>query len=367
MIETNPSSLSTDQGESSQNENSSPIVDKQILRRVNALKNIQVKMVDYETKFYDELHQLECKYRKLYEPLTEQRAKIINGEYEPADEECKWTYGDEGEQDELDDIADKMDTKMSLSEEEALKGIPLFWLQVFKRTELISDMIQEHDEKVLAYLKDIKLYMHDKKPYGYTIEFHFNRNEFFTNAVLTKTYELTCDKDERDPLSYDGPVMYKSIGCKIDWNEGQDVTYKLVKKKQKHKNSGTIRVVTKKEKQDSFFNYFETPTVDGFRPSFRKEAPIEDDDEISNEERLIEADFEIGHFIKEFIVPNATLYYTGDMVDEASFDEGDEDEEEEDEEHELNHGDTENSGICEDETEEENYDKPAKPISNKIK
>lgn len=66
-------------------------------------------------------------------------------------------------------------------------------------------------------------------------------------------------------------------------------------------------------------------------------------------------------------MPNATLYYTGDMVDEASFDEGDEDEEEEDEEHELNHGDTENSGICEDETEEENYDKPAKPISNKIK
>jgi hypothetical protein len=32
--------------------------------------------------------------------------------------------------------------------------------------------------------------MHQKKPYGYTIEFFFNQNEFFTNAVLTKTYEL---------------------------------------------------------------------------------------------------------------------------------------------------------------------------------
>jgi hypothetical protein len=76
-------------------------------------------------------------------------------------------------------------------------------------------------------------------------------------------FRLTCDRDEKDPLSYDGPVMYRSIGCKIDWNEGMDVTFKLVKKKQKHKNSGTIRVVTKKEKQDSFFNYFESPTPDG--------------------------------------------------------------------------------------------------------
>lgn len=105
--------------------------------------------------------------------------------------------------------------------------------------------------------------MHDKKPYGYTIEFFFNQNEYFTNAVLTKTYELTCERDDKDPLSYDGPVMYRSTGCKIDWNEGMDVTFKLVKKKQKHKNAGTIRIVTKKEKQDSFFNYFESPTVDG--------------------------------------------------------------------------------------------------------
>ena len=74
---------------------------------------------------------------------------------------------------------------------------------------------------------------------------------------------MTCERDEKDPLSYDGPVMYRSTGCKIDWNEGMDVTFKLVKKKQKHKNSGTIRIVTKKEKQDSFFNYFESPTLDG--------------------------------------------------------------------------------------------------------
>ncbi len=313
MIETN--SISTDQIESI---NDTEPIPKEISRRVNALKNIQVKMIDIETKFYEELHQLECKYRNFYDPLVEQRAKIINGEYEPTSEESKWTYGDDAEEqqeealEDLDDITDSVETKLNLNDATNVKGIPLFWLQVFKQTDLLSDMIQEHDEKLIAYLKDIKLYMHDKKPYGYTLEFHFHQNEFFTNAVLTKTYELTCDRDEIDPLSYDGPVMYKSIGCKIDWNEGMDVTFKLVKKKQKHKNSGTIRVVTKKEKQDSFFNFFESPTSDGIRPSFRKnQQSVEDDLDLSNDERLIEADFEIGHFFKEFIVPNATLYYTG--------------------------------------------------------
>lgn len=96
------------------------------------------------------------------------------------------------------------------------------------------------------------------------------------------------------------------------------------------------------------------------------------DEDTNNDERLIEADFEIGHFIKEFIVPNATLYYTGDMVDEASYEEGDEEDEYDEDENEMVHVDTENSGLC-DETEEENVCEKSKPIlkttkqNNKIK
>jgi hypothetical protein len=59
---------------------------KEVLKRVNALKNIQVKMVDIESKFYDELHQLECKYASMYEPLLNNREHIVNGAYDPTDE-----------------------------------------------------------------------------------------------------------------------------------------------------------------------------------------------------------------------------------------------------------------------------------------
>jgi nucleosome assembly protein 1-like 1 len=34
----------------------------------------------------------------------------------------------------------------------------------------------------------------------------------------------------------------------------------MVKKRQKHKNRGTIRVVTKEVQTDSFFNFFSPPT-----------------------------------------------------------------------------------------------------------
>lgn len=183
-------------------------------------------------------------------------------------------------------------------------------------------MIQEHDEDVLTYLQNIKVIMKDTKPYGFTLEFHFRENEYFTNKVLYKSYELTCDQDVEAPLAYDGPVMYKCTGSTISWNKGKDVTVRTVKKRQKHKSTGTVRTILKEEKQDSFFNYFDMPTTDGVRPSFRRvlnpESSLDlDEEEEEMGEDLCNADFEIGHFFKEFIVPKAILYYTGDLIDQA--------------------------------------------------
>ena len=95
---------------------------------------------------------------------------------------------------------------------------------------------------------------------GFTIEFEFTPNEYFTNTILTKSYELRTGLDETEPLAYEGPEIVKSKGCEIQWNKGKNVTMKMVKKRQKHKNRGTIRVVTKEVQTDSFFNFFTPPT-----------------------------------------------------------------------------------------------------------
>ncbi|PNJ63641.1 NAP1L1 isoform 25, partial [Pongo abelii] len=61
-----------------------------VKRRVNALKNLQVKCAQIEAKFYEEVHDLERKYAVLYQPLFDKRFEIINAIYEPTEEECEW-------------------------------------------------------------------------------------------------------------------------------------------------------------------------------------------------------------------------------------------------------------------------------------
>jgi nucleosome assembly protein 1-like 1 len=336
-----------------------------IMKRVNALKNLQVKMLGVESKFYEELHLLECKYAAQYDPLYEQRSKIINGEYEPTEDESKWELDEEDEEEakEAVDLAKDLKAKAQLSDVGSgasdVKGVPDFWLQTFKCVDLVGEMIQEHDEPVLKHLQDVKVKLHDQKPYGYTLEFYFNENEFFTNKVLIKSYELRTEYDPKDPFAYEGPDLYKCKGCTIDWKKGKNVTVRQVKKKQKHKGHGTVRVVTKEIKQDSFFNYFDTieepksPITSGTEDkkirnnSSSKEH--DDDDESETNEGLYAADFEIGHFFKERVIPKAVLYFTGEIADE-DYDEYDEEDEEDE--------DGDNEGHSDDDDDDDDDDEP---------
>lgn len=47
---------------------------------------------------------------------------------------------------------------------------------------------------------------------SFTLEFHFEANEFFTNTVLTKTYKMRSEPDESDPFSFDGPEIMSCTG-----------------------------------------------------------------------------------------------------------------------------------------------------------
>lgn len=41
--------------------------------------------------------------------------------------------------------------------EEDIKGVPDFWLTIFKNVSTLSEMVQEHDEPILKHLHDIKV------------------------------------------------------------------------------------------------------------------------------------------------------------------------------------------------------------------
>lgn len=294
-----------------------------VKRRLKALKKLQFEATKVEAKFYEEIHELECKYHALYTPLYEKRATISKGDYEPNDEECEWPSEDEDDDDE--NLSEEMKAKAKLEKEEKskendeknkdVKGVPEFWLTIFKNVELLQDMVQEHDEPALQALSDITVTF-AKDPMAFTLHFHFNANDYFSNTVLTKEYIMKCEPDEEDPFSFEGPEIYKCNGCQINWKQGKNLTVETVKKKQKHKSKGSVRTITKTVKNDSFFNFFDPPKVP------ENKDDVNEDDEVDAEtQELLTSDFEVGHYIRERIIPRAVLFFTGEALEEEDFDE----------------------------------------------
>lgn len=297
-----------------------------VKRRVKALKKMQLEATNIEAEFFKEVQYLECKYHRLYVPLYEKRNTIVNGSYEPTEDESQWPSDDE-------DLPNALKEKAKLDEEKKeakakedpdnVKGIPEFWLTIFRNCSLLSEMVQPCDFPILEHLTDIKTFCKEE-PMSFSLEFHFSSNEYFTNKVLTKEYLMKCVPDDDDPFGFEGPEIFKCTGCTINWNKGKNVSVKTVKKKQKHKSRGVVRVVTKTVQNDSFFNFFTPPTI----PEGTKDEDVDED--VRN---LLTSDFEIGHYIRERVVPRAVLFFTGEgLEDEEDFEEEEEDDDDEEEE-----------------------------------
>lgn len=93
------------------------------------------------------------------------------------------------------------------------------------------------------HLQDVTCELHTEG-YGFDLVFTFEKNDYFTNETLKKSFVMTKQN-----------VIEKCDGTIIEWKEGKDVTIKKVKKKSKKKGS---KAVTKTVEQESFFNFFKT-------------------------------------------------------------------------------------------------------------
>jgi nucleosome assembly protein 1-like 1 len=270
-----------------------------VKRRVNALKNLQVKHAKLSADYEKEVAALDLKYAALNKPIFQQRTQIVGGGYEPTDEEAHFS-------DEEDDEEEEEEKKEEKKDETPVKGIPHFWLTALQRSDFIAEKIQEYDVPVLEHLTDITVTPNEAAGTGFTLNFHFSQNEFFTDAVLTKTYTIDIEGEE-GALMYTGPMFSGTTGCDIHWNAGKNVTVKSIKKKQKKKggkDAGSVRVVTKLEKVDSFFNFFSPPAV-----------PTDEDEAAEETQAKLEEDFEMGDFIREKLVADAVLWFTGEALD----------------------------------------------------
>ncbi|XP_020022250.2 nucleosome assembly protein 1-like 2 [Castor canadensis] len=298
--------------------------------RVYALKKLQAKSAGLEAKYLREFHSIERRFAGIYGPLLEKRRQIINALYEPTKEECevKSKVAD------CNEVADDSEAQMQCPEEnleyedleeqcgkdleevqkvfgeyggmeghnidedkEDPKGIPDFWLRVLKNVQEVTHLIKKYDEPILKLLLDVKVkFSKPNEPLAFTLEFHFEPNDYFTNEVLTKTYLLKSKLDYSDPHPFRGSAVEHCIGCKIDWKEGKNVTVQTVLKKQRHRVWGLVRTTTQELPRESFFNFFS---------ALRWGLNADEDEE----------DVFIAHTLRTFVIPRAVLYFTGEALE----------------------------------------------------
>lgn len=195
-----------------------------VRRRIAGLRGVQKEHSKLEAAFQEEVLQLEKKYFAKYTPLYEKRAKIVNGQVEPTEEDV--VAGKEDQDDDEEDD-EKDDKKEELTE--VMNGVPEFWLSAMKNNALLAETITERDEAALKHLTDIRLSYLDTP--GFRLHFVFSGNEFFSNKEITKTYYY------QDENGYGGDFIYDHAeGDKIDWKDGKDLTVRIESKKQRNKS-----------------------------------------------------------------------------------------------------------------------------------
>ncbi|XP_022214593.1 nucleosome assembly protein 1-like 1 [Drosophila obscura] len=218
------------------------------------MKQLYLQTIQLDVELQREIYNMEKKFETKHNEIFEKRKKILQ-------DFKKKNHGDSTPND----------------------NVTNFWLRVLKAS--YTEFISKKDEKILGYLNDIRTKLYNDPVVKFEVQFHFDKNEFFTNDVLVKTYYLNCVPDIEDPLSYDGAEIYKTEGCNIDWNHPQD------------------RIT--KDSDQTFFEFFNPPTLP-------KDV---DDPNYCDINAILQNDFELGFYLKERVIPKAVIFFTGEIAD----------------------------------------------------
>jgi len=204
-----------------------------------------------------------------------------------------------------------------------LKPLPDYWLTCFKNHGMLKSIVTETDEKAVKALRrvDYKVSEDAEHPLNFSLNFHFDKNDYFENEVLSVTLHVT---EPREASKIDG--------TDIKWKDGKDLTKKTIQKKQKNKKTGQTRTVNKIEDCDSFFNFFKS--LDGKECDHKHDD--EDEEEGCGEDALYE-NVETAYSVFEEVIPYSLEYFLGvrkdfggEGEDEEGFeDDGDDDEDDE--------------------------------------
>jgi nucleosome assembly protein 1-like 1 len=256
-----------------------------VLHRVKKLQELNESRKTIMEQYLVERAGLEKRFNEKLQPLYTERASIVRGEHDEA-------------------IANEVNVNLNgdcLPRERTeadVGGIPQFWACAMTQMETIGELITEEDVDCLEHVQDVtKIDRDDGK--GFTLRFFFAPNDYFTNTVLEKNYEVP------NMLLSDEPLLKSVTGTTIDWKPGKCLTHRTVNKKQrgKGKHAGQLRTVSKNEQKESFFHWFSPPEM----------PPIDsiDEEEAEKLELIFDSDYEVAQAFRTDLIPKAVLWFSG--------------------------------------------------------
>lgn len=199
-----------------------------------------------------------------------------------------------------------------------------FWRIVLQSSVEFQFTIEEHDEPVLDYLCDIQSEWleADNRDAGFRIRFVFDSNPYFLNTVLEKLFYT-----KRKNVYVDTLVCVRITSSKIQWHPGKDATVEVVAKTKKGLRKQNAKPRTVEVPRTSLFRTFFRNLVPG---EGVPEAPCEDSDADEDSDTMAESfikqDYEDGVALRDYLIPHAVRWYTGEACeeeDEAEEAEGD--------------------------------------------
>ncbi|CAE6347624.1 unnamed protein product [Rhizoctonia solani] len=187
------------------------------------------------------------------------------------------------------------------SRRKTLAGQTKFWgIALAQHPEIGQHLSDPRDAEAMSYLRDLWVDRDPREHRAFTLEFYFNENRFFSNAVLRKYYrytappEVTAENSAPDEngvtnimVDFNWDRDINISGTSINWKNPSNALTRLRPRPNMEEIEKRLRSESKDEPIDidtgSFFHFFE-----------------EEGDE-----------FDIGQTIAEEVFADAIGYFTG--------------------------------------------------------
>jgi len=351
------------------------------IKRLQILMNNQTSINALRTKMEKEIAEIELKYQALFAPLYQRRSELAQGG-EVQDSEVPETFMDAP-------VASKEEFRKDMGK----NPLPSFWFHAMRNCDELRAILEfpDTDKDALTHLIDIRsekippveverefelpvgddededeeeeeegkkgkkekkekketkkikrTFIHE----GFKLIFQFDdSNPYFPEKVLTKTYHIS-----HADASSSSDIEMEAIECDHPtWNNGKDLTKKLVTKTVKtgKGKKAKTKKVTVEEPQETFFNFFFPPPIP--KPEDMDDADEEKIQKIMENQNILQMDLQAAQLILESVIPSAVLFFAGvvgddddDDDDDMDFMDGDDDDDEDGDEDDEDEDDDDN-------------------------